>query len=257
MQIPFLKRKENKKEEAFLAIHQKGKKKMRRFFALLSVFVITSAVFAAEEQNGDFNPERSGRGDARRSGMRRRGGMGGGRIFFGGMSMLQRFKAEQDISRKFPNEYAEAEKQLFEAEAKLKELAKKAKVDLPNSIEGKLRELKHKQPEAFARIVADEDNRKAMMDVMKLAKDNGLELFPNMRGGDRRGRPEADKPAQAPEKRRTGRVNFEKLRKLYPEEMKKLDELRTSDPQAFRDGLRDLNKKMESEQINSENNRSK
>ena len=227
---------------------------MKRFFALLMVALFSTAVFAAEAQEGNFNPERGGRGDRRQGGMRRRGGMGS-RGMFGGMSLFQRFKAEQDISQKFPQEYAEAEKQLFEAEAKLKELAKKAKVELPDSMEGKLRELKHKQPEAFAKIVSEEDNRKAMRDAMQLAKDNGIELFSGMRGGMRGGRPEGgERPAPEQERRRSGRVNFDKLRKLYPEEMKKLDELRTSDPQAFRDGLRELNRKMESEQKKSEKN---
>ena len=225
---------------------------MKRIFALLLAAGLSVSLFAAEEGD-NFRQGRNRRGGERRGmnmgemngGMRRRSGFGGG--FFGGGSMLQRFKAEQEISQKFPKEYAEAEKQLFEAEQKLRELAQKAKVTLPDSMESKIRTLKHKQPEAFAKIAAEEDGRKAMTEAMKLAKDNGIELFPamnRMRPGNGEPRPER---AERPEGRRSGRVNFSKLRKQYPEEMKKLESLKQSDPKAYAAGLRELVKKMETE----------
>ena len=221
---------------------------MKRIFALLLVAGLSMSIFAAEnaeDSNQGRNRRRGGERREMNGGMRRRGGFGGG--FFGGGSMLQRFKAEQEISRKFPKEYADAEKQLFEAEQKLRELAQKAKVTLPDSMESKIRTLKHKQPEAFAKIAAEEDTRKAMADTMKLAKDNGIELFPamnRMRPGSGEQRPER---VERPEGRRSGRVNFSKLRKLYPEEMKKLESVKQSDPKAYTAGLRELVKKMETE----------
>ena len=221
---------------------------MKRIFALLLVAGLSMSLFAAENAE-DSNPGRNRRrGGERREmngGMRRRGGFGGG--FFGGGSMLQRFKAEQEISRKFPKEYADAEKQLFEAEQKLKELAQKAKVTIPESVESKIRTLKHKQPEAFAKIASEEDRRKAAADLMKLAKENDIELFPamnRMRPGS--GEPRTER-VERPEGRRSGRVNFSKLRKLYPEEMKKLESVKQSDPKAYTAGLRELVKKMETE----------
>ena len=212
---------------------------MKRFYALLFASLLSFTLAAAEDSPDNL---RSRGGREGRPGMRRRGGMGGG---FFGTSMLQRFKAEKEISQKFPKEYAEAEKQLFEAEAKLRELAKKAKVTLQDSMESKLRDLKHKQPEAFAKIVSEEDNRKAGQEIMALAKDNGIELFSGMRF---RRRPDNEQKASEPARRRVKRVDFNKLRKLYPEEIKKIEALRASDPKAFQDGLRELNNKMEAEQ---------
>ena len=220
---------------------------MKRFFALLIAAALSIPLFAAED--APENPMR-GRRD-RRGGMgMMRGGRGGAPGFFGGASMLQRFKAEEEISKKFPKEYAEIEKQLFEAEQKLKELAQKAKVTIPESVESKIRTLKHKQPEAFAKIASEEDRRKAAADLMKLAKENDIELFPamNRMRGERSERPER---AARPEGRRPQRVDFNKLRKLYPQEMKEIEALRSSDPKAFREGLQKLVKKMETEQSES------
>lgn len=222
---------------------------MKRFFALLIAAALSIPLFAAED--APESPMR-GRRD-RRGGMSMRGGRGGGMGFFGGASMLQRFKAEEEISKKFPKEYAEIEKQLFEAEQKLKELAQKAKVTIPESVESKIRTLKHKQPEAFAKIASEEDRRKAAADLMKLAKENDIELFPamNRMRGERPDRGERPNRAERPEGRRTGRVDFNKLRKLYPQEMKEIEALRSSDPKAFREGLQKLVKKMETEQSGS------
>ena len=221
---------------------------MKRFFALLIAAALSIPLFAAED--APEAPMRGGRRD-RRGGMgMMRGGRGGAPGFFGGASMLQRFKAEEEISKKFPKEYAEIEKQLFEAEQKLKELAQKAKVTIPESVESKIRTLKHKQPEAFAKIASEEDRRKAAADLMKLAKENDIELFPamnRMRGE----RPERPERAARPESRRPQRVDFNKLRKLYPQEMKEIEALRSSDPKAFREGLQKLVKKMETEQSES------
>ena len=85
---------------------------------------------------------------------------------------------------------------------------------------------------------------------MKLAKENDIELFPamnRMRGE----RPERPERAARPESRRPQRVDFNKLRKLYPQEMKEIEALRSSDPKAFREGLQKLVKKMETEQSES------
>ena len=221
---------------------------MKRFFALLIAAALSIPLFAAED--APENPMRGGRRDRRGGRGMMRGGRGGAPGFFGGASMLQRFKAEEEISKKFPKEYAEIEKQLFEAEQKLKELAQKAKVTIPESVESKIRTLKHKQPEAFAKIASEEDRRKAAADLMKLAKENDIELFPamnRMRGE----RPERPERAARPESRRPQRVDFNKLRKLYPQEMKEIEALRSSDPKAFREGLQKLVKKMETEQSES------
>lgn len=232
---------------------------LKRFFALLLAVGLSGALFAADaDLNSDGKGRRSRNGrQTRERGSRR--GRRGGQQGFGG-SMFARFKAEEEIKNKFPKEYAEAEKQLFEAEAKLRELAKKAKVDLPETTASKLRVLKHKQPGDFSRIISEQDGRKAFGDMMKLAGENGVELMPQgMRGrhpgmrGEREDGPRGSEMREGGERqRRSGRVDFNKLRKLYPEEMKKLDELRRSDPEAFRKGLRELNDKMKKDTVKAE-----
>ena len=92
--------------------------------------------------------------------------------------------------------------------------------------------------------------------MMKLAGENGVELMPQgMRGRHpgMRGEREGGEMREGGERQcRSGRVDFNKLRKLYPEEMKKLDELRRSDPGAFRKGLRELNDKMKKDTVKAE-----
>ncbi|MBO5991181.1 MAG: polysaccharide biosynthesis protein [Lentisphaeria bacterium] len=79
--------------------------------------------------------------------------------------------------------------------------------------------------------------------LRELAQANGIEMG-GMNGPRRGGRPEAGPEGMRGESsRRSGRVNMNKLRRDYPEEMKKLEELRKSDPEAFRKGLRELVKK--------------
>ena len=151
-----------------------------------------------------------------------------------------------DAAVGFPLGITTVECKLFEAEEAMRALAKKAKVELPDSIESKIRTLKQKQPQGFAELLEEEDPRAAAAKLMNLAKESGVELFPA--GMMNRRRPGMDKEAPAQKEqsmRRPGRVvNMAKLRKLYPEEMQKLEELRTSDPAAYKAGLVELSKKM-------------
>ena len=214
------------------------KNMLKRLFALFIAAGVSFALCAAE--GDEFSP-RQGRGGNR--GMRRR--EGGSRPGMGGMhrvSPLARFKAEKEISQKFPKEYAEIEKQLAEAEKKMQELAKKAKVDLPVSFESKMRELKAKQPAAFDKLVDEQDFRKASMEMRKLAEENGIDLGMQRPRGGRKMRGE-NPNADAPRRRQT--VNIGRLRRAYPAEMEKLDELRKTDPAAYRAGIRKLSEQME------------
>ena len=221
---------------------------LKSILALLTVAALAVPGFAEESemQNRDRRP------GGRQGGQWRRGGMPG--IGRGGSSMLQRFKAEKDIAAKYPEEFAKIEKQLFEAEQKLNELAQKAKVTLPGSIESKIRTLKHKQPQAFDELLKTEDPREAAGKLMKLAKENDVELFPaGMMRGRRRDRGEEGQAR--PERnnmRRPAKINFAKLRKLYPEEMAKIEALRESDPAAFRAGVRELTKQMNSKKAQTQ-----
>ncbi len=142
--------------------------------------------------------------------------------------------------QKFPKELDEALKQLAEAEKKVAELAKKAKVELPESNESKLRQIQAKKPAEFAKLVNEEDFRKAFMGLRDLAQEAGVE-FGGMMGPRQRG-PRGAEGARPDGGRRRG-PDMGKLRRMYPEEMKKLEALRREDPAAFRKGLTELMKK--------------
>ena len=234
--------------ESSLALLEQRKTKLKgilkmnkRMIAAIMALGIAGAVTAAET---DMPPVREGR----RAGMNMRGGRGFGRNggFGGGMmarmNPLARFKAEEEIRQKFPKELEEALKQLAEAEKKVAELARKAKVELPESNESKLRQIQAKKPAEFAKLVNEEDFRKAFMGLRELAKANGIEfggMGPRQRGP--RGPEGAPRAENAP--RRRGPVDMARLRKMYPEEMKKLDEIRSSDRDAYRKGLMELIRK--------------
>ena len=215
----------------------------RRIIAAVLALGIAGAITAAEN---DGMPSREGR----RAGMNMRGGRGFGRNGraggFGGMmarmNPLARFKAEEEIRQKFPKELDEALKQLAEAEKKVAELAKKAKVELPESNDSKLRQIQAKKPAEFAKLVKEEDFRKAFTGLRELAEEAGVEfggMGPRQRGP--RGPEGAPGAENAP--RRRGPVDMARLRRMYPEEMKKLDEIRRSDRDAYRKGLMELIKK--------------
>lgn len=216
---------------------------VKKMLAALLALGIIGGVSAAEN-DGAFSREGRQRTEMRGSRGRRngRGDRGFGSQMMR-MNPFARFKAEEEIRQKFPKELEEAQKQLIEAEKKIAELAKKAKVDLPESYEGKLRQLQAKQPAEFGKLVAEENPRKAMAGIRELAKANGIE-FGGMNAPRRGGRPEFGREgAREDAPRRSGRVDMNKLRRMYPEEMAKLDELRKSDPEAFRNGLRELVRK--------------
>lgn len=213
----------------------------RRIIAAVLAFGIAGAVTAAENEE---MPSREGR----RAGMNMRGGRGFGRNGraggFGGMmarmNPLARFRAEEEIRQKFPKELDEALKQLAEAEKKVAELAKKAKVELPESNDSKLRQIQAKKPAEFAKLVKEEDFRKVFTGLRELAEEVGVE-FGGMMGPRQRG-PRGPEGARPESSRRRG-PDMARLRRMYPEEMKKLEELRREDPAAFRKGLMELMKK--------------
>ena len=182
---------------------------------------------------------RSGRGDRGFGRNGRAGGFGG---MMARMNPLARFKAEEEIRQKFPKELEEALKQLAEAENKVAELAKKAKVKLPESNDSKLRQLQAKAPAEFAKLLNEEDFRKVFMGLRELAKTNGIE-FGGMGSRQRGPRGPEGAPGAENAPRRRGPVDMARLRRMYPEEMKKLDEIRSSDRDAYRKGLMELIRK--------------
>ena len=133
---------------------------------------------------------------------------------------------------KFPKETAELDKAILDAETKYAELAKKAEVEFPASLENNLLKLRAADTAAYtAAIKAIKENpRQNFNQLLELAKKHNIELFPARRMPMREGR-------------NVNRPDFRKLRKEFPEEMKQYNELRNSDPAKAREFLQGLVKR--------------
>ena len=198
-----------------------------------------------QNRNGrNFN--REGRGGFNREG---RGGMGGfdrnAMMQMGQwMNVAQRVLAFEAIREKFPKETAELDKAILESEAKYAELAKKAEIEVPASLEGNLLKLRAADTAAYtAAIKAIKENpRQNFSKLVELAKKHNIELFPARKMPMREGR-----NVEAPNKsRNVNRPDFKKLQKDFPEEMKKYNELKKDDPAKARELLKELVKRAES-----------
>lgn len=180
-------------------------------------------------------------------------GFGGGRGGFGMMGS-PRAEAEKRIKAKFPKEYEEIVKAREQAEENLQALAKKADVKLPLTQEAqmkKMAEIREKYKTEFEEIrkMRQTDPQGAMERTAEIFKREGIEM-PRM-GMGRFGAPNEGRKAPQQARRGNARQDMQKkmelLRKAYPEEMKKLDELRKEDPAQFRNELRKLSKRYDSE----------
>ena len=201
------------------------------------------------EGRGGRNWNREGRG-GRNWNREGRGGMGGfnreSMMQMGQwMTVAQRVLAFESIREKFPKETAELDKALLESEAKYAELAKKAEVEVPASLESNLLKLRAADAAAYtAAIKAIKENpRQNFPKLQELAKKHNIELFPARRMQMREGR-----NIEAPNKSRDAQLpRMGQLRKKYPEEMKKYNELKSSDPAKAKELLVELMKRAESE----------
>ena len=184
-----------------------------------------------------------------------RGGPGGGRDFRGGQRpnwaavLYGRMLREGEIQAKFPKEYEAAAKQMLEAEAKLRELAKKAKVELPADNNSLYRELRFKDPAGFAEVEkllkSPETSREGMEKMRALAEKNGIKLSGGMGGGMRRGggegRDGGPRGGEGPRMRDNTARLIGTVREKFPEEFKKVNELRQAGKKQEADELlRDL-----------------
>ena len=199
-------------------------------------------------QNRNRNRNRNregGRGGFNRGGFNREGGRGG----FDRGSMMQmmqwrqmadRVLAYETLREKFPQETAELDKAILASEAKYAEHAKKAEITIPASLETNLLKLRTADTAAYTATLKEiKENPRNFNKLLELAKKHNIELFPARRMPMRDGR-----NVEAPNRSRDNmRPNFNKLRKDYPEEMKKYNELRSSDPAKARAFLQDLIKR--------------
>ena len=188
-------------------------------------------------QRGQRGQRQRGQRGMRGQGMQGMGGMPRMRMDMFG---LDRLTKESAIRAKFPAEMAELEKAKAELDAKYKALAAKAGVEIAETYEDKMRKLRAADAAAFDAAVAKwgEDRRIAMKELRELAVKHNIELFPARRKEGENGKP----AAPAPDFRRS-RPNIGALRRKYPEEMKKYEELREKDPKAARTFLMELMEK--------------
>ena len=188
-----------------------------------------------------FGP-RGGFGGRRGEGFGPRGGFGGGRGMMGGN---QRAEAEKQIREKFPKEFAAIEKTKEQAEEQLQELAKKAGVKLPLTQEAMMKKMaavreKYKAEFEEIRKLRESDPQAARERTAEIFKREGIEMpMMNFR------RPGDNNQADRPQPRRSNpgqdiRRKIEQMRKAYPEEMKKIQQLRSEDPQKFRQEMKKL-----------------
>lgn len=193
-------------------------------------------------RQGGFNREGWG-GRGGRGGM---GGMGGmGMMRMGQFNMLRRYIAESQIKAKFAEEYAAADKALLAAVGKIEELAKKAKVTLPVSVEMQIRKLRAAAPAEFAQLeeLSNSDPRAVMGKLRELAEKHGIELWENRNRGQQERRP----ATPAPSTRENPRQVIRRLQKKYPQEMEEIMALRERNPKEFSRRLQELNRRSRSE----------
>ena len=214
-----------------------------KLFGLMAM-MLGGIMLTAEESGGNFGPNHGGGG---------RGGFGpnrnGGRGFGGNRGqmrmpdMLRRFRAELELKKQYPEQYAEALRQLLAAETALQDLAKRAKIDVPLSLESQLRLLQAKCPEDFAALLEKKQSfPEEMQALQELAKKNDVTLNLPM-FGQRNGLGGEAAPENPAPSRRSGEVNLAALRRRFPEEVKALEAIRGSDPEKFRQGIIELHRK--------------
>ncbi len=192
---------------------------MKKAFCL-SVLFLGVICFAAE--NNGFEGGRRGFDRGSRSGNRRSGN--------GNMMMRNRVFVETEIAEKFPAEYAEIDKLRVEYESKLAELAKKASVELPESMDNIYRKIQKEHPAEFSAAVKKMKSspREGFRELRELMKKSGGDFFGGMRDGSSR-RMGGNQPAAPVSGRSFNRPDMAALRKKYPEKMKEYYELRSKD----------------------------
>ncbi len=220
---------------------------MKRLPLILSALVMGCSLVTVTAAEGDQAPAQERRGGGRQGGGQggeRQGGRQGGE-----RRMDPRAEAEAKIKAALPEEFKEVERLRAEANAKLQELAKKAGVEIPKTMEEQVAGLRAKYPKEFAEIdeLAKTDRRAAFQKTRELAEKEGITL--NFGMGNRQGGPgQGDRqPENAPEppRRPAPMQQMRLLQQRFPEEMAKIAELRKTDPEAARVQTQELLKKLE------------
>ena len=138
-----------------------------------------------------------------------------------------------------------------EADAKLRELAKKAGIEIPKTFAEQMAELKEKYPKEMAEIeeLQKTDRMAAFRKMRELAEKAGIAL-PFGRPGQGPGRMggRGDVPGEdAPRMRANPMQQLRQLRQKFPKEMAEVEELRRTDPAAARAKMQELIKQLEAD----------
>ncbi len=225
---------------------------MNKITFLTGLLALSLATFAATAADDTSSGESSRRGDSS-SGRRFRPDRGN----MGMERRDPRAEAEAQLKQKYPTEYAEIEKLRAEADTKLKELAKKAGVEIPKTYAEQLAELKEKYPKEMAEIeeLRKTDRMGAMRKMRELAEKAGIQLSfgrpggmgggPGMGPGGPGGREDGEQATTAP--RMNPMQQLRELRRKFPKEMAAIEELRKTDPEAARAKIQELSAKLEAE----------
>lgn len=197
-------------------------KKVFHLGLIVLLTLVTSSVYAQR---------RGGNGE----GMRRSGNFG-----FNRMRQNPRAEAEKKLKELYPKEYAEVQKLRDDAEKKLQELAKKANItlpELPKSMSERMEELKKKYPKEMAEYeeLQKTDRRAAWAKLRALMEKEGIGFGP--RGENRQNAAMRENPNR----------KLKEVQKKYPEEWKKIQEIRRTDPAKARTMTRELLQKYEKE----------
>ena len=214
--------------------------------ALVSTLTLFSAIAADDAPAADASSQERPQADAS-------GGRRGGRQGRGGMERRDpRAEAEALIKAKFPEEYAAIEKLRTEADTKLKELAKKAGVEIPKTYAEQMAELKEKYPTEMAEIeeLRKTDRMGAMRKMRELMEKAGIQFGRpgGMGGGPGMGMgPGREEGGQATGPRMNPMQQLRELRRKFPKEMAEIEELRKTDPAAARTKIQALAAKLEAE----------
>lgn len=228
---------------------------MKKIFAMMLATACTLSFAQAQDemQSNDNTPSQ----------MRERGGKRGERGMMGmsgmgmsGMGMMNdaRSNAESALAKKAPDEFAALAKEREALEAKFQALAKKNSITLPMTAEAK-----HAQMEAFNKKYEKElaaireqmktDPKGAMEKMQALFKAEGIEMpLRSFRGGAKNGEG-AKNGVEAKSSPRANRNQElrQAVRKAYPEEFKKIEELRRDNPDEARKQMKALMDKFTAE----------
>ena len=187
----------------------------------------------------NFQRNRRPDGEGRRQWRGDRPGRGG--------NPLEQLTADAAIRKAFPQEFAAVNGELCAAEAKMRDLAKRAGVDYPNSPAAMIRQLRVAAPEKLAEVerLAEDDPRAAFRAFSELMQEQGLGFAPPPDRG-RRGFGGRDRE-EKPEPRRLSNPPLRKLREAFPEEMKRYEELRQEDPAAAKKLLLELSERLKND----------